>query len=312
LIGVIGVSGNGFGAWLSMMVPFFSWGENRPIDARAVRQAFLKSRFFKAPLLGFFGAEPKTDADPRWPIAAIRSKEIHDQDFLVFGAFRDDSQTILDIGSNWGYSAASIWNAGSLCKIISFDPIIGFRDCLENIKKSRPTQFDYRIVGLGDANGELDFLVPVIDGRMLSALTTASKRPHFPSLAHNINAYSDKHLTASQLSFFSFRAPVRKLDDLMKADFPNCRIAAAKHDVEGNESKTLNGMRKILVAHTPMLLIESGVKSNIQIFLGELGYLLMRRHENRLTYCEGTPDAINVFYCHQSKLKEYVANGLIF
>ena len=56
------------------------------------------------------GYDPHVEAQPAWIEETLRNGTIHDEDYLVFGAFQDPDSTILDIGAHFGYSAASIWS----------------------------------------------------------------------------------------------------------------------------------------------------------------------------------------------------------
>lgn len=283
------------------------------IESSAVREAFKSASSHQNLFLGRDRAEPVADANPNWINAALRDSKIHDEDFIVFSMFQNSDETILDIGSNWGYSASSIWASGARCKIISFDPIIGFSKCLERLKDLKPGRFDYRITGLGDVSGQIDFYTPVVNGKMLTALTTAQTDPDFDILAQNISTYGQANNgdTDNDFYFYSFRSPVNCLDEILRSDFPDVKIAAAKLDAEGYEPNILRGMSSALKVHTPMLLIEAGNRLITKDFLTSIGFRIAERTGHQLRLTNSMPNAINFFYCHEAKIDSYRERGLL-
>ena len=95
-------------------------------------------------------------------------------EFAIFRFFNDDTDTVLDIGANYGYSAATIWAAGATSKILSFEPNPWHVVCLEQIKQMRPGIFDFVNIALGSSPGELNFVLPVIEGTGVSGLMSAA------------------------------------------------------------------------------------------------------------------------------------------
>lgn len=285
---------------------------NYSISPNEVMAAFRSEQMSKGLLRRMLKRIPRTDADPSWIKASMDQGKIPEEDLLVFSSFQNTDETILDVGSNWGYSAIGIWNVGSKCRIISFDPIVGFDDCLNQIKNLKGEQFDYRITALSDEVGETTLYVPVIRDQMLTALATAQSNPDFDIYAKNIDAYN---LTADAKSarfrFYSFRSKTERLDDLLNRDFPRRKIVAVKMDAEGYEPKILRGMLNTLRFHKPLLLIENGALKLTQNILSSEGYLLAERIGGNLQIAQNKPNAINFFYCHSDNINEYKQSGIV-
>ena len=83
--------------------------------------------------------------------------KLSEPEFMVFKHFNQDVGTILDIGANYGYAAASIWAAGATSKILSFEPNPWHRPCLLRIKEMRPALFDFIHLGLGSTDSSNSF-----------------------------------------------------------------------------------------------------------------------------------------------------------
>lgn len=274
--------------------------------------AFRREQMSKGLLRRILKRAPRTDAEPSWIKPYIDERNIPEEDLLVFSNFQNGSETILDIGSNWGYSAIGIWNAGSKCKVISFDPVVGFNDCLNQIKKLKGEQFDYRITALSDEAGEITLYVPVIKGQMLTALATAQSDPDFSIYAKNIDAYKlASDAKSAKFRFYSFRSKTEMLDALLSRDFPCHKIVAAKMDAEGYEPKILRGMLNTLRFHKPILLIENGALEITRNILSSEGYVLAERVGHKLRIAQNTPHVINYFYCHSDNIDAYKKSEIL-
>ena len=114
------------------------------------------------------------DSNPDWMPEVLARRELSEPEFAVFGFFKDPNTTILDIGAHFGYSAASIWAAGSHAVVVSFEPNPWHKPCLQRIKEARRGRYDFVPMGLGDARRALRFVVPVIEGTGVSGLSSAA------------------------------------------------------------------------------------------------------------------------------------------
>src|SRR5262249_57844283 len=140
----------------------------------------------------------------------LTRSEPHDPDYRIFGKFRDPSSTIIDVGAHYGYSAASIWAVGSTTCVLSFEPTEAIGPMLDRIAELRPGRFDYRVIALGLRLGQLDLVVPVLDGVGLTALTTGIGHPDIAAMAHSIATYASAH-GGERLAMYPFSGPPRGL-----------------------------------------------------------------------------------------------------
>jgi hypothetical protein len=63
----------------------------------------------------------QSDSSPEWVSGMLGSRTIHEREFSLFRFFQDPEEAVLDIGANYGYSAASIWASGSKAFVLSFE-----------------------------------------------------------------------------------------------------------------------------------------------------------------------------------------------
>lgn len=262
--------------------------------------------------------DPRLDPQPQWIENILHNGVIHDEDYLVFGAFRDPATTILDIGAHFGYSAASIWSSGAKSCVISFEANGRFEPCLRHLVNLRPGLYDYRTVALGGSSGVLHFALPVLNGQGLGALATACPSPDLSCLARNVVEHFEKYCSGQAFQSFRihpFEAPVACLDDLLAAggfSVPTDRIVAVKIDTEGHEAQVLSGCPGLLAAQKPLILAEGG-HSNPEVCrpLLELGYVYARRSARQLQVVSAPTTSVNGFFLHPDHSGEYRQIGLL-
>lgn len=259
---------------------------------------------------------PRLDAETDWIPSILLDNKIHDPDYRIFGHFTDPEHVILDVGANYGYSAVSIWAAGSRAKVFSFEPIIGFEPFLSEIKRLKEHKYDFTISALGSTNSILKFAVPVVNGIMISAFTTAFPTPHFPSLATNLIEYVRSVLktkSIKSLDIYRFETRGWRLDDYLanKEGIASDKIVAVKIDTEGSELNVLQGMEKLLQDISPLLLVECGWQENAKQYLNGLGYLPFSRFENKIILSSAEPTSANQIFAHRNRLSQYRALGLL-
>jgi FkbM family methyltransferase len=259
------------------------------------------------------------DGDPSWLESIFSRRAVHDEDYQIFRYFHDLTSLVLDIGANYGYSAASIISTGCESCILSFEPIAPLSSCLAEVVRLNPGRCDYRMTALGAAEGSQTFVMPVLNGRGITALTTADPQPHLDSLAQNICAYKQDHMTAEEfksLRFCSFTAPIQTLDSVLKSGgpfgVPTSRIVAAKIDTEGTEAEVLAGAADTLAIHRPLILIEGANRQlRVREILGGAGYEFADRMGDRLARSNEISTRPNGFFLHSSRISEYRASGLL-
>lgn len=263
---------------------------------------------------------PTPDAEIGYAAVMIENMQLHEPDFAIFSHFQDPSETILDIGANYGYSAISIWASSAKANVISFEPNEAYADILRELKRLRVHKtgrksYDYRMVGVGEHNGRLDIAMPVVNGKMVAALATAHDKPHLPSMAQNV-MFSAEHYSnekrAETFSIFQFSCPVRTIDDLLateRFEVPTTKITAIKMDTEGFEDRVLKGAIRTIEAHKPLIFSE--INSRVEPILRNLGYIPAEIQGSHVRPCDICPKTVNIVFVHSSKIDRYRSIGLI-
>lgn len=248
----------------------------------------------------------------------LDNPKIHDEDYSILSYLKNDNSIVLDIGANWGYSAGAFIKLGVRSKIVSFEVISSFGDVLEELKKTYPDKFHYFINGLGDAVGELRFVVPVVNGVVSSGLCSAYESPNLPCLARNIITAIEANPALGDeliLQFYEFTGQVCPLDLLVPNGLPESYkqlpIEAIKIDVEGLECRVLSGGRSLLGVHKPLILAEGANRTlGISDLMDSLGYIYAERYCNKLRQYKGMGNNSNGFFLHSDRLNYYRDLGI--
>ncbi len=259
------------------------------------------------------------DGDPAWVEGMIDSKSVHDEDYLIFRKFEPGLGTILDVGANWGYSAGSIRATGCDLPIISFEIIPEYESCLKAVKKKLGVTFDYVVYGVGSDRSSLVLHIPVLNGRAVTALTTASVAQHNQWMENNLVDYARQYMSDAESylpQFLKIKVEVDSLDSLLQRDSLTVsaeRISAIKIDVEGLECDVLRGARNTLLMHRPMLLIEGGARNpTVHEELLHHGYSAAIRNVDSITVVKGLDvDTCNGIFVHPSMFASYRQQKLI-
>jgi FkbM family methyltransferase len=262
--------------------------------------------------------EFEVDGRPEHIRSMLARGELHDEDYIIFRAFTDPSETILDVGASWGYSAGSIWASGAKCSILSFEPLLLCRDCLDQVRQLNQDRYDFRIVGLGSETGTVRFVTPIVNGAAITALTSADPSIHRKGLPQNIRDHIDRWMGGvpdATIRLYEFLGSIRRLDDeLTGRDFTFTvkRIAAIKIDAEGYERQVLEGSRETVGRHKPLIMVESGNRTpGVQDMLIPLGYFYTERSGDRLVPVSGATNAINGFFVHRDNTARYNDAGIL-
>jgi hypothetical protein len=185
-------------------------------------------------------------------------------------------------------------------------------------KKLHPDRYGYFITGLADQPMICKFVIPVVNGKALTALTSASKTLHLPSLAKNVVNYINQWMPDAnrvEFSLCSFKVPVVPLDAVIarNADiFASKAIVAIKIDVEGLEFEVIKGARELLTSQTPMIMAEGGTRcTKLSEFMVSLGYRFAERDGDKLVFVDAAGTASSGFFLHESKIPYYRAAGIL-
>lgn len=258
------------------------------------------------------------DGHPDYIPEMLSRLKPHDEDYVVFRSFQDKDELILDIGANWGYSAGSFWSVGARSKILSFEAIPLYRDCLQKILTLRPETYGYLMIALSSKPGSLKFAVPVVNDTALTALTSASEDPQLDCLTNNIHNFIHQWMPGVQdvtLRICEFEVPVQTLDEVIAKSpelIPNRGVGVIKLDVEGLEFEVLKGAINTLRLYKPLVMAEGGNRpSGLQEFMTSLGYSYAERRGDKLNFVAGIGMENNGFFVNNEKIGEYQAKKLL-
>ncbi|MDR3662623.1 MAG: FkbM family methyltransferase [Mycobacterium sp.] len=259
------------------------------------------------------------DCDPVWVPGMLERPDLTEPEFAMFRFFDANDDTVLDIGANFGYSAATMWAAGSRSRILSFEPNQWHSVCLEQIKALRPGQFDYLITGLGNAETRIPFTMPVVEGTGISGLSSAAIESETDwAIPENLLSYMMNYLPnipLPRLQFSETLWPISKLDDVLARNrfaVPLDRISAIKIDVEGYEADVLAGAGATLDRHRPMLMIEGANRvPEVVSQLVARDYAYADFRDEGVVLSDEPSTRVGGFFLHRTKLDAYRRIGLL-
>lgn len=259
------------------------------------------------------------DGDPAWVDSMIDGRSIHDDDYHIFRSLDPSLGTVLDIGANWGYSVGSIRASGCELPIVSFEIIPEYESCLRAVKKKLGSNFDYVICGVGSESTNLTLYVPVLNGKAVSALSTASVSQHNQWMLRNLIEYAGNYMDDAEVyvpQIYRLLVKVDTLDNLLRREVlavSTERIAAIKIDVEGLEGEVLKGAVSTLKLHKPMLLIEGGSRnSDVCRELEAHNYCAAIRCGDSISLIDGMDAGTsNGIFVHKDMISTYSENQFL-
>ncbi|MEJ0015484.1 MAG: FkbM family methyltransferase [Acetobacteraceae bacterium] len=251
--------------------------------------------------------------------AYLDRQELSEPEFAVFRHFTDPNETIIDVGAHFGYSAASMWRAGSRAYVLSIEPNPWNTMTLQRIKLLRPGRYDYLPVGVGNAPARLRFVTPVVEGMGIGGLCSAAIESEMDwDIPENLVRYMLQYtpdVAAPRLQFAEAEWEVVPLDDLLRTRRPSVpldRIAAIKLDVEGLEAPAIEGATLTLEQHRPMLMVEHANRNREVVDrLTQLGYRYAEFNDGTVYLTEQQSSRVSGFYLHATRLDDYRTTGLL-
>ncbi len=164
----------------------------------------------------------------------------HEEEFAHFMELIPDKGAILDIGANIGIMTVTLAEKFRNAQVYSFEPMPQNLKALKRIinyfKLKNVTVFE---MALGEENGELTMVMPVLDKVKMQGLSHV--------VEGDDNDPMNKGLT--------FKVPVKRLDEIKELmELP--AIHAIKIDVENFEYPVLKGAKALLVKHKPVIYCE--------------------------------------------------------
>ena len=178
----------------------------------------------------------------------IRERLVEEKEMALLPRLVDEGDHVLDIGANFAYYSTrlSAW-VGGAGKVTAFEPIPFTHDvCSALLKKLGATNVALFQKGVGARDDQVEFSVPLQDfGAMSAGQAHMAERNN--ELEGKENYYSFNRAT-------EFTCHVVALDDFLTLD--ERPLSFVKIDIEGAEFYALQGMRRLLEEHRPVVLIE--------------------------------------------------------
>jgi FkbM family methyltransferase len=171
----------------------------------------------------------------------------HEPDFAVFGLWPERTGLFLDVGGNAGMSALAFRLYNKRSPILSIEPNPLHEPDLKLVRRLIDG-FDYLLCGASDEPGELTLHTPTLNGIALTgeaSLSPEQVRDRERPVMEELGATGTWRIVETTV-------PVRPLDELSLApDF-------VKLDVQGWELHVLEGLKRTLSAHHPVVFMENG------------------------------------------------------
>jgi FkbM family methyltransferase len=190
-----------------------------------------------------------------------------DEDFPHFLSLLPNEGTVLDIGSNVGYTTVQISKKIKNCQIYSFEPIqsniSAFKKLIKFMGIKNVKLFEFAV---GNTNTETEIVVPIIN------LTEQTNSSHLKKDNEEIPENS-----------VCYKVSVRTLDSI--EELKGKKINAIKIDVEGFESTVFTGGIELLKINKPIIYSELNGDDNKKLSIGILsgiGYKMYIFEKNKL------------------------------
>lgn len=183
----------------------------------------------------------------------------HEREFVHFLNMIPNEGVVLDIGANIGIMTISLARKLDKCMIYSFEPIPDNIKALKRILNYyKPGNVKLFETALGEEDGSIDMVLPVIDNMKMQGLS------------HVVKENDDSEWNKGAV----FTLPVKKLDaiDELK-NLP--KISAIKIDVENFEYYVFRGGKELLQKHKPIIYCElwtNEMRDKTLDFMRGIGY----------------------------------------
>lgn len=237
--------------------------------------------------------------------------------YVPFGSFAE-TDVVLDIGADWGYSVLAMRRCGCRSKIISMDVSPFHRAALDRLCEIENGNFDWVNVAIGESDTPLTLYTPVVDDQPITGLTSAGKTlnahvvPYVKSFAEQ---YMKDALSCAKPMYdfgvFRFTVDGGSIESILRAkDIALSRIAAVKIDIEGHEGQAIAGARILFGQHKPLLMVE-GANRNPQVRaeMSAFGYFHCELQNGVLQVQLGTSAAVDGYWIHPDRVEQYRAFG---
>jgi FkbM family methyltransferase len=203
----------------------------------------------------------------------IRRRLVEEKEMALLPRFVDEGDHVLDIGANFAYYTTRLSTlVGGAGKVTAFEPIpFTSGVCAALLKKFDAINVALFQKGVGARDEHVKFSVPLQDSGAMSA-----------GQAHILGRNNELEGKEDYYSFTratEFTCHVVALDEFLSLD--ERPLSFVKIDIEGAEFYALQGMRRLLEEHRPVVLIEIqpfflegfGIEESALVnFIDQLGY----------------------------------------
>lgn len=204
-------------------------------------------------------------------------------DFPHFISLIPEEGIVLDIGANIGLNTTPIAMQRPGVKVFCFEPVPLNISVLERvIRFFKLTNTKIFKTALGETNGELKMIIPIVDNVLMTGLS------------HNYGGESTEVETQGEI----FRTTMLRLDDIPEIQNAE-KITAIKIDVENFEYYVLKGGQETIAKHMPVIHCELWDNENRKMamdLLKSLGYKVMIFDDVKLVEFNNEELYVNFFF----------------
>lgn len=186
-------------------------------------------------------------------------RDRNEKDFFHFLRLIPENTAVLDIGANIGIMTVHLSRSIKDVTVYSFEPIPFNIEALKRVirffKLNNVTLFE---IALGNTEGEAEMVMPVVNAVRLQGLS------HVVHNSITENNEGDR-----------YKVPLKMLDNIDVLQNTDKRISAIKIDVENFEFFVIDGAKKLLTKHKPIVYAELWDNDNRKQCFGlfeSLGY----------------------------------------
>jgi FkbM family methyltransferase len=217
-------------------------------------------RTFQRLLQGALGLDRYMDLFARYRLLIGRF-DLGDAAFRAFVAKLPEEGTVLDVGANVGVMAVQLARHVRRGTVVAFEPNpLTYRTATRLVRSLGIPNVVLHPWALGSETGEIEMLMPVSRAVRMHGLSRVA-----------VSA-------ADGLEGDRFRVAARVLDDMGELFAPGVRVTGVKIDVEDFESEVIEGARRLLAHHRPLVYCELWLTPNRDrtvALMRELGYTAM-------------------------------------
>lgn len=242
---------------------------------------------------------------------------VMEQDIVPFRYLDDPETTILDVGAHTGYTAASLRHTPLRNFIHSIEPMSLYNPTLDRIRQIDP-RYSYSNLAGSDSQGSADAYNLVINGALIGGTTSIGGGTFRDWFAKYVMTRVGESWLPKQETYdvrlLHVRFDTFRLEDLimpyrMQWERSGTRISGLKIDVEGHEQEAIAGAERLLLDHTPLVMIEVTNLKGMNDTMATFGYAPYERADDKIRPLRGSH--YNVYYVHEAMLGHYRSIGLI-